>query len=103
MLKYNKKRSWDSILVAKTSEILSDTLLLVDVSKTSLGKNPGCESATNILFNPDLGISITEESWIVSYPYEKWASTVLCEIGYLPYLPNDEREARMFYKFFFYF
>lgn len=37
MLKYNKKRFWDSILVAKTSEILADTLLLVDVSKTSLG------------------------------------------------------------------
>jgi hypothetical protein len=38
MLKYNKKRSWDAILVTKTSEVLADTLLLVDVSKTSLGK-----------------------------------------------------------------
>jgi hypothetical protein len=39
MLKYNKKRSWDGILVTKTSEVLADTLLLVDVSKTSLGEN----------------------------------------------------------------
>ena len=47
MLKYNKKRSWDLILVAKTSEILSDTLLLVDVSKTSLG---GVQSFLQFLY-----------------------------------------------------